>query len=520
MNEQATQPEIKAIQERLQAMRAGHHAPRTPPASLMVEMFPNRLAPANRAGNPSLAEPAADDTQSKTGRELDIEQRSPSARAGSRPDLSATAAPSSVTGEMRSPAVTTVLRHALPASTETSQRRRVEPMRETAPTQIAEQGWTADSRMADSRMADARMADAKPSSVTVSKTTTAPKTTPASTITERSQYQAALKRLEAKAQQINQLSAAQETAMLELKAIATRLERDRVALELQHGDADERGTCLPAEPSTICEYLATSVPAIERDQSGAFVMTMRAVDLFKAERDAELMAQTLRHRHGTTPTRHRRTPQPTASVRAGGILQSLWKQLQAIATEMTESSTRSSRRARMAQIKQYAPSYTEGYSEGYGEGHGAGYGENYAGDYAPEPSPDYSSRQLSSEVYHYAQGQSQGQSQSHSQSQSQGQSQRYSQGHSQDRSPNQSPASNSLSYKASAIWLGGAIIARIAANLVLAAYPGFWIPVVGLMVAPAAIAVYRTTVAPQSSMIWGYRLFLVMMGLLVGGRLV
>jgi len=326
------------------------------------------------------------------------------------------------------------------------------------------------------------MAESKPSSATASKTTTA------STVTERSQHQEALKRLEAKAQQINQLSAAQEMAMLELKAIATRLERDRAALELQHSDAYERDTYLPAEPSTICEYLATNVPAIERDQSGSFVMTTRAVDLFKAERDAELMAQTLRHRNGTTPTRHRRATQPSASVRAAGMLQSLWKQLQAIATDMTaQTSTRSNRRARMAQVKQYAPSYAAGYSE------------DYADDYAPEPSPDYSSSQFSSEVYHYAPSQSQN--------------------HSQNRSQNQSPTSDSLSYKASAIWLGGAIVARIAADLVLASYPGFWIPVVGLMVAPAAIAVYRTTVAPQSSMIWGYRLFLVMMGLLVGGRL-
>lgn len=371
-----------------------------------------------------------------------------------------------------------------------------EPVRETAPTQMSEQAWTAESRMAESRMADSRMAEPKASRVIESKTATASKTGTASAVTERSQHQEALKRLEAKAQQINQLSAAQETAMLELKAIATRLERDRVALELQHGDAYERDTYLPAELSTICEYLATSVPAIERDQSGAFVMTTRAVDLFKAERDAELMAQTLRHRNGTTPTRHRRATQPTASVRAAGMLQSLWKQLQAIATGVTtQSSTRANRRARMAQVKQYVPSYAEGYSE------------DYADDYAPEPSSDYSSSQFSSEVYHYAQNHSQNYSQNHSQNPSQNQSQ------------SQSRPSDSLSYKASAIWLGGAIVARIAANLILASYPGFWIPVVGLMVAPAAIAIYRTTVAPQSSMIWGYRLFLVMMGLLVGGRL-
>ena len=72
----------------------------------------------------------------------------------------------------------------------------------------------------------------------------------------------------------------------------------------------------------------------------------------------------------------------------------------------------------------------------------------------------------------------------------------------------------------SAALLIGSAIARIAADLVLAANPGFWLPVALLIVAPAALAIYRTTVAPHSSVTWGYRIFLILIGLLIGGRVV
>jgi hypothetical protein len=46
-----------------------------------------------------------------------------------------------------------------------------------------------------------------------------------------------------------------------------------------------------------------------------------------------------------------------------------------------------------------------------------------------------------------------------------------------------------------------------------------WLPIVALIVLPAAIAIYRTTFTPETGFAWGYRLFLVMIGLLLGGRL-
>jgi len=414
MNEQATQTEIKAIQERLQAMRAGHHSPR-PAAAPMVEMFPQRFSASNLTGN---------------GGNTPVEETA--VRAEYRPDVERRSL-SAASGERRSPAA------------------------------------AASSRPAHKSTA----ADA-----------------------DLSRQQEALQRLEAKAQQINQLSAAQETAMLELKAIATRLERDWTALELQYGDAYARDASLPAALPHLCDYVATDVPAIERNESGAFVVTTRAVDLFKAERDAEVMAHTLRRRNGTSATRQRRTAEPSGSMwagrRAGGraskwadgqvssLLQSLWVQVQAIANSVTaQSSARANRRTRMAQVQPSAASYADDYSQGYAQDYAQGYSQDYAQDYAQDHASGYPS---------------------HSRSQ-----------------PSQT--NDTLSYQASALWLGGAIVARIAANLFLAAHPGFWIPVVGLMVAPTAIAIYRATVAPQSSMIWGYRLFLVMIGLLLGGRL-
>ena len=236
MNEQATQTEIKAIQERLQAMRAGHHSPR-PAAAPMVEMFPQRFSASNLTGN---------------GGNTPVEETA--VRAEYRPDVERRSL-SGADGERRSPAA------------------------------------AASSRPAHKSTA----ADA-----------------------DLSRQQEALQRLEAKAQQINQLSAAQETAMLELKAIATRLERDWTALELQYGDAYARDASLPAALPHLCDYVATDVPAIERSESGAFVVTTRAVDLFKAEWDAEVMAHTLRHRNDTSATRQRRDHKCTAFAALNG----------------------------------------------------------------------------------------------------------------------------------------------------------------------------------------------------------
>lgn len=80
-------------------------------------------------------------------------------------------------------------------------------------------------------------------------------------------------------------------------------------------------------------------------------------------------------------------------------------------------------------------------------------------------------------------------------------------------------ASSALTMPEAAMWLLGAIVVRGGINLVLSAVPGLWLLMVGLMVVPAAIAIYRMTTSPQASFVWGYRLFLAMVGLLIGGRL-
>ncbi|MBF2075888.1 MAG: hypothetical protein IGS50_19310 [Synechococcales cyanobacterium C42_A2020_086] len=67
--------------------------------------------------------------------------------------------------------------------------------------------------------------------------------------------------------------------------------------------------------------------------------------------------------------------------------------------------------------------------------------------------------------------------------------------------------------------LAGAALVRVALDVVVAAYPALWLPSLGLMVTPAAIAIYRSTVAPAAGFAWGYRLFAIMIGLLLGGRL-
>ena len=96
------------------------------------------------------------------------------------------------------------------------------------------------------------------------------------------------KRLETQAVRINQLSAELEEAMLEFKAIASEVNRDWRAIQ-----ATQEPTSAVAD---ICEYQSVNVPNAHQKSSGSFVLTSRTVDLFKAEREAEVLAQTLRRR--------------------------------------------------------------------------------------------------------------------------------------------------------------------------------------------------------------------------------
>jgi hypothetical protein len=78
---------------------------------------------------------------------------------------------------------------------------------------------------------------------------------------------------------------------------------------------------------------------------------------------------------------------------------------------------------------------------------------------------------------------------------------------------------SSPSLIASLIWVGGSIFVRMGLDALLVAYPILWPPAIALVVTPAAIAIYRTAVDPQSSFLLGRRLLLIMIGLLLGGRL-
>ncbi|MEP0910218.1 hypothetical protein NDI45_04730 [Leptolyngbya sp. GB1-A1] len=64
----------------------------------------------------------------------------------------------------------------------------------------------------------------------------------------------------------------------------------------------------------------------------------------------------------------------------------------------------------------------------------------------------------------------------------------------------------------------GAALLRILLDRVSQLYPALSLMSILLMLAPAAVAIYRSTVAPQSGFLWGCRLTLIMIGLLLGGK--
>lgn len=102
------------------------------------------------------------------------------------------------------------------------------------------------------------------------------------------------RRLENQARRINQLSAELEAAVLELKAIANEVNPDWKAIQTTQN---------PANPANVCEYRTTAVPQVQPKANGTFLLISKPVDLFQAEREATLLAKTLRHR---SKTKHKR----------------------------------------------------------------------------------------------------------------------------------------------------------------------------------------------------------------------
>jgi non-ribosomal peptide synthetase component E (peptide arylation enzyme) len=97
-----------------------------------------------------------------------------------------------------------------------------------------------------------------------------------------------LRQLNNQAERINQLAAELEAAVLEFKALASEVNQDWKAFQ-----AMQKPTSAIAD---ICQYQAVHVPLVRQKSSGSFAITSRTVDLFQAEREAELLAQTLRRR--------------------------------------------------------------------------------------------------------------------------------------------------------------------------------------------------------------------------------
>ena len=76
-----------------------------------------------------------------------------------------------------------------------------------------------------------------------------------------------------------------------------------------------------------------------------------------------------------------------------------------------------------------------------------------------------------------------------------------------------------LDLQGAALWIVGAAIARVILAAAQVAWPSLQPLWLMLMVLPAAIAVYRVTLAPQTGFVTAYRLTLILIGLLIGGRI-
>lgn len=94
-----------------------------------------------------------------------------------------------------------------------------------------------------------------------------------------------LRRLEAQAERINQLSAELEIAMIELKTISSEVKRHMRTM--QTGNK-------PIPNGDICECISSIVPYVGQKPCGSLLLTTRPVDLFKPEREAALIAKELR----------------------------------------------------------------------------------------------------------------------------------------------------------------------------------------------------------------------------------
>lgn len=119
-------------------------------------------------------------------------------------------------------------------------------------------------------------------------------------------------RLVAQAQTINQMAAELEAEILELKAMVSAIDSQ---INYLQGNRKPR--------RSICKYLTISVPWVRQKSDESLIVTTRKIDLFRAEREAALLAQKLRQqskRKKLATQRHRKN-QRTADADTSRSLQ-------------------------------------------------------------------------------------------------------------------------------------------------------------------------------------------------------
>jgi hypothetical protein len=261
------------------------------------------------------------------------------------------------------------------------------------------------------------------------------------------EVEACLQRLGQQAEYVNQLAANQEAAVMQLKAIADEVEYI-YRLAVSHYDPDGN----PQDYDfTVCQYELPGVPVVEAVEDGRYRLTLRPLDLFRAEREAVVTAEKLRY-FGT------RSPQVQR-----GATQKTWQQV----TQLQDWMGRS-----LQAMLQGARDWVMG-PEGAPSMHRA--------EATAMRSPT-SRRYLPTKR-------------------------------------RQRARSQSISLQEGMLWIVGAALVRVGVDALLLSSPQLWPLVIGMIVVPAAIAIYRTTTQLQSGVALGYRLLFVLVGLLIGGRL-
>ncbi|WP_341527276.1 hypothetical protein WKK05_33025 [Nostoc sp. UHCC 0302] len=90
-------------------------------------------------------------------------------------------------------------------------------------------------------------------------------------------------RLVAQSERINEIAEELEIAILELKAIASTLKSQKFHPLIKEGPG-----------KNICQDFTVGVPCVRKKPDATFILTMRKVDLCRAEKEAAQLAQQLR----------------------------------------------------------------------------------------------------------------------------------------------------------------------------------------------------------------------------------